>query len=50
MVLDFIGDFVAIAKTDYTFNFIETEEPFFKGHHAGRTKEELEIGLYILNK
>ena len=49
MVLDFIGDFVAIAKTDYTFNFIETEEPFFKGHHAGISDDETNLFMMIFN-
>ena len=41
--------FLYNQKTEYTF-FMEKEEYYMLGHHAGITKEELEIGLYVIKK
>lgn len=43
----FIGNYIAIATSNKMFSLIEG--PVFKAHHAGLTKEELEVPL-ILNK
>ena len=52
----FIGDYVAIAKKNYYFNFDplvsseEKDEMVFKGHHAGITEDEMVIPLIIMKK
>lgn len=52
----FIGDYVAIAKKNYYFNFDpivsseEKDEMVFKGHHAGITANEMIIPLIIMKK
>lgn len=52
----FIGDYVAIAKKNYYFNFdplISNElqdEMIFKSHHAGITENEMIIPLIIMKK
>lgn len=43
----FIGDFIAISTTNKAFKLKEGN--FFKAHHAGLTKEEIEVPL-IINK
>jgi len=43
----FIGDYFSIASNNKMFQFLKTKP--FKAHHAGLTKEELEVPL-ILNK
>ncbi|PKK92504.1 MAG: hypothetical protein CVV61_09390, partial [Tenericutes bacterium HGW-Tenericutes-6] len=45
---DFIGDYVAISISDKMFNF--KEHSHFKGHHAGLTKDEMEVPLVIFQK
>lgn len=52
----FIGDYVAIAKKNYYFNFspitsTESEdEMIFKSHHAGITENEMIIPLIVTKK
>ena len=52
----FIGDYVAIAKKNYYFNFdpiVSTEcedEMIFKSHHAGITENEMLIPLIVMKK
>jgi predicted AlkP superfamily pyrophosphatase or phosphodiesterase len=52
----FIGDYVAIAKKNYYFNFdplISNElqdEMIFKSHHAGITENEMIIPLIVMKK
>ena len=45
---DFIGDYVAISIGNKMFNF--KEHSAFLGHHAGLTKEEMEVPLIIFCK
>ncbi len=45
---DFIGDYVAISIGNKMFNFKEHSR--FLGHHAGLTKEEMEVPLIIFKK
>ncbi|MDD2259891.1 MAG: alkaline phosphatase family protein [Acholeplasmataceae bacterium] len=47
MINAFIGDYFSIAINNKMFQFLKTKP--FKAHHAGLTKEELEVPL-ILNK
>ena len=46
---DNLADFVAVAKSEFYFEFFES--PFkFKSHHAGYTKDEMEIPLIVYRK
>lgn len=45
---EFLGDYVAISIGDKMFNFKEHSR--FLGHHAGLTKEEMEVPLIIFKK
>ena len=45
---DFIGDFLAISTSDKMFNF--KGHSLFKGHHAGLTKDEMQVPLIIFQK
>ena len=47
-VTDCLGDYVAIAKTDKYFSL--DKDAGFKGHHAGKRAEELEVPLILLMK
>ena len=44
-----LGNFIAIAKTNYFFEHSSKHEPF-KGHHAGCTAAEMEIPLILLKR
>ena len=46
---EFIGDFVAIAKSKYYFD-VYYGDILFKGHHAGITKDEMLIPLIKIEK
>lgn len=52
----FIGDFVAIAKKNYYFNFSpitsceSQDEMVFKSHHAGITANEMVIPFIVIKK
>ena len=48
VALQFIGDFVAFSKNESTLVF-ENVAPF-KAHHAGMTKEEMNINVTVFNK
>ncbi|MDD3999454.1 MAG: alkaline phosphatase family protein [Bacilli bacterium] len=45
---DFIGDYLAVSIDKYLFNM--SEEPSFKAHHAGLTKDEMMVPLIIHEK
>lgn len=49
--LRFIGDYVAVSNTEYCFDMQKNRNPKFKffAHHAGYTKEEMEIDISALN-
>lgn len=51
-VIDFIGDYVAIAKSTYYFDFTPDGNPNFimKSHHAGITANEMVIPLIKIVK
>ena len=52
----FIGDYVAIAKKNYYFNFDpvvaseEYDQIIFKAHHAGITENEMVIPFVVMKK
>lgn len=52
----FIGDYVAIAKSNYYFNYSlncyseDQDEMLFKSHHAGITENEMVIPLILMKK
>lgn len=52
----FIGDYVAVAKKNYYFNFNPTlydesfDEMIFKSHHAGITANEMVIPFIVMKK
>ncbi|MBU1141839.1 MAG: alkaline phosphatase family protein [Firmicutes bacterium] len=45
---DFIGDYIAISTSNKMFNFKEHSR--FLGHHAGLTKDEMEVPLIIFHQ
>jgi len=45
LLLDFLGDYIAVAIDHYMFNM--NGESSFKAHHAGLTKDEMEVPLII---
>ncbi len=47
---DFLADYVAFAINDRYFNYKGENNFIFKSHHAGITKDEMEIPLIILRK
>ena len=55
-ISSFIGDYVAVAKDNYYFNFNPTlyqeteDEMVFKSHHAGITANEMVIPFIVLKK
>ena len=46
---DFLADYIAIAKSNYYFNYSNSNH-IFKSHHAGYTKEEMEVPVIVLRK
>lgn len=49
--LDFIGDYVAFALDDLSLEWKQKESKHvpFKAHHAGTTKDELEVSIIAIN-
>ena len=46
-----LGDYVAVATDDLYFtNEIKEDDLVFKAHHAGLTKEEMEIPIILLKR
>ena len=45
----FFGDYIAIAKDEYAFVLDKTFDFVVKAHHAGYTKEEMEIDISAFN-
>ncbi len=46
IIYDFLGDYIAVAKDKYAFLM---QSKGFKSHHAGITKDEMEIPLIIID-
>jgi hypothetical protein len=49
---DFVGDFIAIAKSQYAFTpglITDTMPSTMKAHHAGMTKKEMLIDVMVVN-
>lgn len=44
-----VGDYVAIATTDLTIYSSRELAQFFRGTHAGYTKDELEVPLIVFD-
>lgn len=48
---DFLADYVAFATNEYYFIYEKGKDDFvFKSHHAGITKEEMEVPIIVLRK
>lgn len=49
--LKYIGDYVSLSKDSYFFdlNKVQTKDDIFVAHHAGYTKEEMEIDVSVFN-
>lgn len=48
---DFIGDYLAVATSNTILDYKPSSDGFvFKGHHAGMSKEEMNIPLIIIKK
>lgn len=46
---EFLGDYIAVAKSNYYFQYVE-KDFVFKSAHAGLTKNEMETPLIIFSK
>lgn len=49
-IADFLGDYVAVATNQFYFNFKGEKEFLFKSHHAGITREEMEVPVIVIRK
>lgn len=49
-VKDFLGDFMAIAKNEYHFNYKNKDNFIMKSHHAGYTADEMLVPMIIYRK
>ena len=49
-VYDFLADYVAVAKTDYFFNYKGKDDIVFKSHHAGITADEMLVPVIVYRK
>lgn len=49
-ISDFLGDYVAMATNQFYFNFAGPNKPFMKSHHAGITRDEMEVPVIIVRK
>ena len=47
---DFLGDYVAVATNQFYFNFKGENNHLFKSHHAGITKDEMEVPVIVIRK
>lgn len=50
---DFIGDYIAISKDEYTFYYsslVPNKSELLKAHHAGGSKQERQITICVFNK
>lgn len=47
---DFIGDYMGCAISEYYFQYKEYGNFDFKSHHAGITKEEMEVPICVIRK
>lgn len=47
---DFLGDYVAVATNKYYFNFFGQKDFIFKSHHAGITRDEMEVPVIVIRK
>lgn len=47
---DFLGDYVAFGINKYYFNYKGENSILFKSHHAGITKEEMEVPVIVIRK
>ena len=48
-IKDFLGDYIAIGKSNYYFNYSNSNH-IFKSHHAGMTKEEMEVPIIVFRR
>jgi len=49
-IKDFLGDYIAFGINEYYFNFCGDKDFVFKSHHAGITKDEMEVPIIIVRK
>ncbi|MCR5232239.1 MAG: hypothetical protein K6B64_06300 [Acholeplasmatales bacterium] len=49
-IKDFLGDYVAFGINKYYFNYKGENSILFKSHHAGITKEEMEVPVIVIRK
>lgn len=47
---DFLADYVAVATSNYYFNYKGENNFVFKAHHAGITKNEMKVPVCIIRK
>lgn len=49
-IKDFLADYIAVAIDKYYFEYKQGDGFIFKSHHAGITKDEIEIPLLIVRR
>lgn len=49
-IADFLGDYIAFGINEYYFNYCGGKDFVFKSHHAGITKDEMEVPVIIVRK
>ena len=47
---EFVGDYLAIAKSDLSFRYSEYDLVEFKGEHAGMCDDEMQIPVIVYMK
>lgn len=47
---DFLGDYIAVAKSSYYFEYVDDDDLVFKSTHAGLTEDEMVTPLIIYSK
>lgn len=47
---EFLGDFIAVAKNEYYFNYKSKDNIIFKSHHAGITADEMLVPVILYRK
>lgn len=47
---DFLADYVAVATNEYYFNYKAKDDFVFRSHHAGITRDEMQVPICIIKR